>query len=108
MPIRLGTPALTSRGMKEADFEKVGDFMDQAIELGIAISKAAGGTCFHFGCNVFLLPCFKIDLEEIWLITRRMSCGRLALMCGRMLVRYGGRGWWRYWVCCAMSPATGA
>jgi glycine/serine hydroxymethyltransferase len=37
-----GTPALTSRGFKEADFEQVGDFMDEAIELGIEINKTAG------------------------------------------------------------------
>jgi glycine hydroxymethyltransferase len=29
--IRLGTPALTTRGMKEKDMEKVADFMDRAI-----------------------------------------------------------------------------
>ena len=27
--LRLGTPALTSRGLKEADFEKVVDFLDR-------------------------------------------------------------------------------
>jgi len=30
--IRLGTPAITTRGMKEADMETLGDFMLKAIE----------------------------------------------------------------------------
>ena len=29
--LRLGTPALTTRGMKENDMEKVADFIDRAI-----------------------------------------------------------------------------
>lgn len=41
-----GTPALTSRGFKEKDFEQVGDFMDEAIDLGIAINKTAEGILF--------------------------------------------------------------
>jgi len=31
--LRLGSPALTSRGMKEDDFRKVVDFMDQGIQI---------------------------------------------------------------------------
>ncbi|XP_029647035.1 serine hydroxymethyltransferase, mitochondrial [Octopus sinensis] len=37
--IRLGTPALTSRGFKEEDFELVVDFFDQAIQLGQEVKK---------------------------------------------------------------------
>jgi glycine hydroxymethyltransferase len=31
--VRLGAPALTSRGFKEADFEKVVDFIDEAVQI---------------------------------------------------------------------------
>ena len=31
--IRLGTPAVTSRGMKEADVEKVADFINEALAV---------------------------------------------------------------------------
>jgi glycine hydroxymethyltransferase len=30
--IRLGTPALTTRGMKEAEMERVADWIDQAVK----------------------------------------------------------------------------
>jgi len=33
--VRLGTPALTSRGFREEDFEKVADFLHKAFEIGI-------------------------------------------------------------------------
>jgi len=33
--IRIGTPALTTRGLKEADFEKVADFIDEGVKLAI-------------------------------------------------------------------------
>jgi glycine hydroxymethyltransferase len=32
--IRMGTPALTSRGMKEAEMEQIADWIDQAITAG--------------------------------------------------------------------------
>ncbi|TPX18222.1 uncharacterized protein E0L32_002731 [Thyridium curvatum] len=31
--IRIGTPAMTSRGFSEKDFERVGDYIDQAIKI---------------------------------------------------------------------------
>ncbi|XP_004070395.2 serine hydroxymethyltransferase, mitochondrial [Oryzias latipes] len=40
--LRLGTPALTSRGLKEADFEKVVDFIDEGIQIALDIKKKTG------------------------------------------------------------------
>ena len=37
--LRLGSPALTSRGMKEKEFEKVADFIDKAVKMGLEILK---------------------------------------------------------------------
>lgn len=42
--IRLGTPALTTRGFKEADIDQVVDFIDEAIKLALEIKKNASGT----------------------------------------------------------------
>jgi len=42
--IRLGTPALTSRGFKEADFEKVADFIHQGVKILLKYQKDAGKT----------------------------------------------------------------
>lgn len=40
--IRMGTPALTSRGFTEEDFVKVGDFFDRAVNIAIAIKQQTG------------------------------------------------------------------
>lgn len=40
--VRVGAPALTSRGFKEADFEKVADFLDRAVKLAVAVQKTTG------------------------------------------------------------------
>ena len=38
--IRMGTPALTSRGFAEADFEQVADFFDRAVQIAVDHKKA--------------------------------------------------------------------
>ncbi|KAJ3092852.1 glycine hydroxymethyltransferase shm1 [Quaeritorhiza haematococci] len=42
--LRMGSPAMTSRGLKEADFAQVCEFIDQAIQLTIRAKKEAKGT----------------------------------------------------------------
>ena len=37
--IRMGTPALTSRGLKEADFEKVAEFFDRAVSIALKLKQ---------------------------------------------------------------------
>jgi glycine hydroxymethyltransferase len=37
--IRVGAPALTTRGFKEADFEKVAEFIDRAVQIAKAIKE---------------------------------------------------------------------
>lgn len=40
--IRLGTSALTSRDMTEADIQIVGDFLHRAVQLSLLLQKEAG------------------------------------------------------------------
>ncbi|KAM7279174.1 hypothetical protein ACFE04_006308 [Oxalis oulophora] len=42
--IRMGTPALTSRGFVEEDFAKVAEFFDAAVKLALKIKAKAKGT----------------------------------------------------------------
>jgi glycine hydroxymethyltransferase len=42
--IRMGTPALTSRGFVEEDFAKVAEFFDAAVKLALKIKAEAKGT----------------------------------------------------------------
>jgi len=40
--IRLGSPALTSRGFKETDFVKVVEFLDRAVKVALDIQSKGG------------------------------------------------------------------
>ncbi|CAH1772924.1 unnamed protein product [Owenia fusiformis] len=40
--LRLGAPALTSRGFKEAEFEKVADYLDRAVKLTLEAQSKSG------------------------------------------------------------------
>ncbi|XP_050297662.1 serine hydroxymethyltransferase isoform X3 [Anthonomus grandis grandis] len=46
--IRLGTPALTTRGLKEEDICQVVDFMDKGMKLGKTISEKSGPKLVDF------------------------------------------------------------
>ncbi|GLJ17556.1 hypothetical protein SUGI_0305340 [Cryptomeria japonica] len=37
--VRIGAPAMTSRGLKEADFEKIAEFLHQAINITLSVQK---------------------------------------------------------------------
>eukprot|EP00246_Nothoceros_aenigmaticus_P011479 TRINITY_DN312_c0_g1_i1.p1 TRINITY_DN312_c0_g1~~TRINITY_DN312_c0_g1_i1.p1 ORF type:complete len:472 (+),score=92.01 TRINITY_DN312_c0_g1_i1:150-1418(+) len=40
--VRIGTPAMTSRGLKEGDFEKIGEFLSRAVDITLSIQKEHG------------------------------------------------------------------
>jgi glycine hydroxymethyltransferase len=42
--LRIGTPALTSRGFTEKDFETVADFIVRGIKIAQDVKKASAGT----------------------------------------------------------------
>nr|AAO37746.1 serine hydroxymethyltransferase [Leishmania donovani] len=42
--IRLGTPALTTRGLQEEDFRRVGQFLIRSVQLSKEVQKSAGST----------------------------------------------------------------
>jgi len=46
--VRIGTPALTSRGFKEADFELVASFLDRAVQLALKIQEKSGSELVQF------------------------------------------------------------
>ncbi|KAL3696132.1 hypothetical protein R1sor_010208 [Riccia sorocarpa] len=41
--IRMGTPALTSRGFTEEDFEKVAEYFDKAVQIAVKTKEATPG-----------------------------------------------------------------
>merc|ERR1712216_480441 len=40
--VRIGAPAMTSRGLKEADFEKIGEFLHRLVEIALATQEKSG------------------------------------------------------------------
>jgi glycine hydroxymethyltransferase len=46
--VRIGTPALTSRGFKEADFEVVASFLDRVVQLALKIQEKSGNELAQF------------------------------------------------------------
>lgn len=40
--IRIGAPAMTSRGLVEEDFIKIGDFLDRVVQIALEIQKETG------------------------------------------------------------------
>lgn len=53
--LRLGTPALTSRGMNEADMEKVAEFLHRGISLAVEVQSS---------CSGVTIKDFKAKMEE--------------------------------------------
>eukprot|EP00003_Mantamonas_plastica_P025142 TRINITY_DN485_c0_g1_i6.p2 TRINITY_DN485_c0_g1~~TRINITY_DN485_c0_g1_i6.p2 ORF type:complete len:191 (+),score=82.87 TRINITY_DN485_c0_g1_i6:1068-1640(+) len=46
--VRIGTPALTSRGMTEDDMDIIGGFLDRACKIALAIQEASGKRLVDF------------------------------------------------------------
>ena len=40
--VRVGTPAMTSRGLKEQDFETIADLLHEVVELCKRVQKSSG------------------------------------------------------------------
>ena len=50
--IRIGTPAMTTRGLKEEDFVKVADYIDRCVNIALAIQKEKGKKLSAFLENI--------------------------------------------------------
>merc|ERR1712031_56527 len=46
--VRIGAPAMTSRGLKEADFEQIGEFLHQGLQLALEIQSQSGKKLVDF------------------------------------------------------------
>ena len=54
--VRIGTPALTTRGLKEADFAKIADFLERVVKISLDVQAKAGKKLVDF---VAALPANK-------------------------------------------------
>merc|ERR1719486_993867 len=46
--VRIGAPAMTSRGLKEAEFEQIGEFLHQGLQLALETQKKTGKKLVDF------------------------------------------------------------
>ncbi|CAD6190286.1 unnamed protein product [Caenorhabditis auriculariae] len=63
--IRLGTPALTSRGFKEQDFVKVADFIHEGVQIVKKYNEQAGKTLKDFKAFTESNDDFKKEIEAL-------------------------------------------
>lgn len=71
-----GTPALTSRQFKEADFEKVVEFIDEGIQIALDVKKKTGERGRHFSVLSRLLihPVVECDVLYIGIYVMVTYC----------------------------------
>ncbi|KAK9933043.1 hypothetical protein M0R45_020256 [Rubus argutus] len=65
--VRIGTPAMTSRGLVEKDFEKIGEFLHRAVTLTLKIQKEFGKLLKDFNkglVNNKEIEELKVDVEK--------------------------------------------
>merc|ERR1719487_3056606 len=46
--VRIGAPAMTSRGLKEVDFEQIGDFLHRGLQLALEVQTTTGKKLVDF------------------------------------------------------------
>jgi glycine hydroxymethyltransferase len=71
--IRLGTPALTTRGMLEPDMDKVADFCVKTIAISKRIQEKAGKKLVDFVANLENDEELKACGEEVKVFAREFS-----------------------------------
>lgn len=72
--LRLGSPALTSRGMKEKEFEQIGFFIARAITLGLEILKVCDPKVKGDFNNKLHSDDFKGQVEELRKEVEELAC----------------------------------
>jgi len=63
--IRMGTPALTSRGFTEEDFEKVAEFFDRAVGITVKVRDATGTKLKDFKASLANGASGNAELEAL-------------------------------------------
>merc|ERR1719163_2453901 len=68
--VRIGAPAMTSRGLKEADFEQIGEYLDQGVKFCLEVQSKSGKKLVDFlkalqePDNVEKIAAMKKDVEK--------------------------------------------
>ena len=63
----VGAPAMTSRGLKEKDFEQIADFLERAVNITLKVQKEKGKLLKEFNKGVEKnaeIAALKADVEK--------------------------------------------
>jgi len=63
--IRLGTPALTTRGLNDADIEKVAEFIHKGLQLAVDVKSRSGPLLKDFKCKFAEDPEFRQRTKDL-------------------------------------------
>jgi len=63
--VRIGAPALTTRGLKEDDFRQVADFLHEAAQIALEIQNATGASLKDFEAAVEKSPVVKALKKKV-------------------------------------------
>merc|ERR1740123_3056326 len=67
--VRIGAPAMTSRGLKEADFVQIGEFLHTGLQIALAVQEKSGKKLVDFNAalgeeaNAAKINALKVDVE---------------------------------------------
>ena len=78
--VRIGAPAMTSRGLKEADFEQIAEFLHEAMELCKDLQNKHGRLLKDFNKWVLHPHCQFIEFAAIECQRRAALLMNLLLM----------------------------
>lgn len=65
--VRIGAPAMTSRGLKEKDFEQIAEFLERAVNITLKVQKEKGKLLKEFNKGVennAEIAALKADVEK--------------------------------------------
>lgn len=71
--IRLGTPALTTRGMNEEHMDMVADFLVRSIKVALVIQEKSGKKLVDFVAGMNESEDLKIIAEEVTTFAKQFS-----------------------------------
>jgi len=63
--VRVGAPALTSRGFVEKDFDKVAEFLDRVVKICVAVQEKAGKKLTDFAAALEVNEELKVVKKEV-------------------------------------------
>ena len=63
--VRIGAPAMTSRGLGSSDFEKIAEFLHRVVQVSLAIQEASGKKLADFMAALATSPEIAALREEV-------------------------------------------